>query len=440
MAITELFRSHLSSLELPPGLALVAVSGGPDSVALLDLLVHSRDLHLQELVVAHADHGIHPESAAVAEQVKRLATSYGLPVHIRRLKLGTGTGETRARTERYAWLNELRVRLGANIVFTAHHADDQAETVLMRVLAGSGPAGLAAIAPVSGCLVRPLLGFRRADLLRHLEETGLEAWLDPANADPRHLRSWIRSDLLPAIRARVPAIDDHLVRTSRQAARDRSAWDAILDVLPGLDPVAEDGGISVAASSLGGYDSPLPQALILAAARRAGCRLGPGRLGRVVSLLKGGASGTSVPLGGGWSAELAFGRLRIVHDFAAAPHPEWLLDAPAGQGSWGRWKFRWTPAYAPEVQERTATTAWFRLEPLMVRAWHAGERLKPLGGNGRRLLVRCFQERQVPRSRRDSWPVLARDQEILWVPGVCRSDVLLPELGTEALRVDAEYA
>ena len=85
-------------------------------------------------------------------------------------------------------------------------------------------------------------------------------------------------------------------------------------------------------------------------------------------------------------------------------------------------------------------SAWFSSDPLTVRAWSAGEKLKPLGGTGRRLVVRCFQEVRVPRSRRVSWPVLAQNQEIIWIPGVCRSDALLPARGTEALRVDAEYA
>ena len=85
-------------------------------------------------------------------------------------------------------------------------------------------------------------------------------------------------------------------------------------------------------------------------------------------------------------------------------------------------------------------SAWFSSDQLTVRAWSAGEKLKPLGGTGRRLVVRCFQEVRVPRSRRVSWPVLAQNQEIIWIPGVCRSDALLPARATEALRVDAEYA
>jgi len=440
MSFLELFRRQIATLGLAPGPALVAVSGGPDSVALLDLLVQSHDAHGLDLIVAHLDHGIHPESARVAEQVRALAESYQLPIHVGQLALGPEAGETEARAERYAWLETLRSRLGAGVIFTAHHADDQVETVLMRVLGGSGPAGLAGMAAVHGEVVRPLLSFPRAELLRHLEETGLQFWDDPANADSRHLRSWLRDQLLPMLRRRLPDVDAKIQRISSQAGRDRAAWDSVLDALPDLDFIADSEGISVAAPSLGGYDSPLAQAVILAAARRAGCQLGPSRVGRVLALVKSGVSGSRVPLGGAWTAELAFGRLRICRTVQTSERSPWELAGQSGRGSWGRWGFRWTLAAVPDQQERMGMSAWFSSDPLTVRAWSAGEKLKPLGGTGRRLVVRCFQEVRVPRSRRVSWPVVAQNQEIIWIPGVCRSDALLPARGTEALRVDAEYA
>jgi tRNA(Ile)-lysidine synthase len=440
MTTAAAFHKHVGTLGLQPGLALVAVSGGPDSVALLDLLVRSRDAHGQDLVVAHVDHGIHPASAEVARHVVALAESYGLAAEIGRLALGIDASETEARAERYAWLELLRDRLGASYVFTGHHADDQVETVLMRFLAGSGPAGLAGMALINNRVVRPLLPFGRADLIRHLEEAALRAWVDPANSDRRHLRSWLRADLLPVLRARLPNVDASILRATRQATRDRAAWDALLDVFPGLDVGNEPDGISVAAPFLDRYDSPLAQALILATARRAGCQLGPARLSRVVRLLEVGTSGTRVPLGGGWIAELAFGRLRLCREGSSIIPEVLALEGRSGEASWGAWRFRWAPAVTPELQERTGLTAWFSSETLLVRAWAAGEKLKPLGGTGRRLVVRCFQDMHVPRSRRELWPVVARHEEIIWVPGVCRSDLQLPSRGSEAVRVDAEYA
>jgi tRNA(Ile)-lysidine synthetase-like protein len=440
MPLLETFRAQLASLELPRGRAIVAVSGGPDSVALLDLLVQTRDSHQLDLIVGHVDHGIHAESARVADQVRALAESYGLPFAVGQLGLGPEAGETSARAARYAWLQELRVRSEAELILTAHHADDQVETVLMRVLAGSGPAGLAAMASVSGTLVRPLLSVPRSELTRYVEQRGLSSWLDPANADPRHLRAWIRTELLPLLRRRIPSVDSNLTRVAYQSARDRAALDAVLDALPGLDLTAEPEGISVAAAGLVGYDSPLTQAIVLAAARRVGCRLGPVRIGRVLDLLREGNSGSRAPLAGGWWAELAFGRLRIWRNRLQADQEAWTIEGERGEGSWGRWLFRWEPSPAPEEQPRAAMSAWFTDDALTVRSWAPGEKLRPLGGTGRRLIVRCFQEGRVPRGRRAAWPVLARNQEIIWIPGVCRSDAMLPTQGMEALRIDAEYA
>jgi tRNA(Ile)-lysidine synthase len=438
--LLERFRANLRTLPVPPGRALVAVSGGPDSVVLLDLLVHCRDEIGLELIVAHVDHGIRPNSAAVAQEVRSLAASYALPFETGQLALGATAGETLARARRYAWLEATRVRTLAGVIFTGHHADDQIETVLMRVLAGSGPAGLAGMAPVRGSLIRPLLPFRHREILNYLSEAGLDAWLDPANADSRHLRSWIRTELLPPLRRRLPDVDSKIQRLSAHAARDRRAWDAVLDALPGLDVHAERGAISVAAASLADYDSALTQAVILALARRVGCPLGPARTSRISSLLARSVSGTRVPLGELWAAELAFGRLRI-YSVNPQPAPEpWSIKGLQGSGGWGRWRFRWERARAPGRQDRSAMSAWFTLDPLTVRAWSPGERLKPLGGSGRRLVVRCFQEVRVPRSDRANWPVLTQREDVMWIPGVCRSDDRLPSEGSEALRVDAEYA
>jgi tRNA(Ile)-lysidine synthase len=440
MTLLERFRAHLSSLDLPAGAALVAVSGGPDSVVLLDLLVQTRSLHGHPLMVAHVDHGIHPESGLVAQRVRSLAGSYALPIEMEELQLDPSASETVARERRYAWLEAARVRTGASFIFTAHHADDQVETVLMRVLAGSGPAGLAAMVVRQGRVVRPLLPFRRAELEEHLRSAGLRAWLDPANADPRHLRSWIRGELLPLLRSRVSGVDANLERLARQAGANRAAWDAVLDSLSGLDLQVEMAGISVAATPLADYDSALTQATILTLARRAGCPLGPARAGRVLTLLRDGFTGDRVPLGGSWTAELSFGRLRLFRaDQENLPIP-WSLEGTEGAAAWGRWRFRWEKAIAPERQERSGLSAWFTLAPLTVRGWTPGDKVRPLGGRGRRLIVRCFQEARVPRSSRCSWPVLTGSDDVLWVPGICRADARVPAGGMEALRVDAQHS
>ena len=163
------FLAAWEALDCPAGWrrVLVAVSGGPDSLALLHLMHATGAHHRLDLVVAHADHGIHPDSRAVADRVVAAASDLALPVAVGRLGLGAGTSETRARAARHAWLEQVRRQEGADAVVLAHHQDDQLETILLRVLAGSGPAGLAGMAARHGRRVRPLLGFQKHGA-RHL--------------------------------------------------------------------------------------------------------------------------------------------------------------------------------------------------------------------------------------------------------------------------------
>jgi tRNA(Ile)-lysidine synthase len=426
------------AVQLAAGRALVAVSGGPDSMALLDLLARSGDAHRLELTVGHVDHGIAPRSAEAATLVRRAAGGRGLPFELVQLSLGSAATETEAREARLEALELLRRRAGASVVLLAHHADDQAETVLMRALRGSGPAGLAGMPPRRGTLVRPLLPFQREELARYVLEHRIEVWHDPANADERHLRSWLRADLMPHIEARLPGVRDSLLDTARQARDARMAWDAVLDCLPGLDPRAEHGGISVAAPVLAGYASALGTALAAALGRRAGYPIGPRRSARLLALAAGGESGRQVPLGSGWIAEIAFGRLRI----APAEQPEagaLIVGGADRRVEWGRWHLSVESGTAPARHARRAMSAWFPAGPLTVRGPRAGERLVPFGGRGRRLLVRCFQDARVPASRRAGWPVIEAGGVVAWVPGVCRTEAMIPPAGSEALRVDVTY-
>lgn len=440
MALREAFRTHLGSLALPSHRLVLAVSGGSDSIALLDLLASCRADFALELAVAHIDHGIHPDSGRVAERVRGLAAHYGAPFLLRAVALGGGASETAARAARYAALEALRLEAGAGLIATGHHADDQVETVLMRVLAGSGPAGLAGISAVSGRLVRPLLPFRRDDLARHVHALGLDIWDDPANRDPRHLRAWLRTDLLPRVRNRLPDVDRDLGRLVEQGRINRQGWAALLTTLPELELETAAGTASIVAGPLARYDSKLALCLLMALGREVGILLGPARAQRVLALAARAGSGRSVPLGGGWIAEIVFGRLRLSRPDSDSAGTTSLLAGERGEASWGSWRFVWRRSVAPAAQPRDGRTAWFVPETLAVRRWREGERLRPLGAPGHRLLVKCFQEARVPRSLRRSWPVLEHAGSVVWLPGVCRSDLLVPAAGVEALRVDTELA
>ncbi len=435
------FERHLARLKLPSGPALVAVSGGPDSLSLLELLVAAPTASGLQLHVAHLDHGMAVGSNVVADAVAAVAARHRLPYHSTRLELGPAASETVARVARYSWLFGLADQIAAPIIFTAHHQDDQVETILMRLLKGSGPAGLAGIASRRGRLIRPLLPFRREELAGYLHGKGVIAWVDPANSDPRHQRSWIRASVLPALRLRLPDVDHRLLSAGRQAAADRAAWDSVLESLSGLDFAHDNEGVSVAATPLRGYDSVVVRALLGALGRRVGCVVGPSRGGRIERLLRSGRSGGIAELGTGYAAELTFGRLRL---FRGVVHPDpWdrlLLHGPAGQLKAGEWLIDWQQGLAPDRLERSACSSWFPAGEFMVRAWRAGDRVRPLGGRGRRLVVRCMQDQKIARSRRAGWPVVEAAGVIVWVPGVCRSAELVPRFGAPSMRIDAHLA
>jgi tRNA(Ile)-lysidine synthase len=443
--MTELLsrlRGHIAHRRLfaVGGTAVVAVSGGADSVALLDLLhALAPELGLS-LVVAHADHGIQADSRSVAQAVAALARHYELPFEVGELGLGPDATETAARRARYAWLGEVQRRHAARYLVTGHHRDDQVETVLLRLLRGSGPAGLAGMpARARGGLVRPLLPFRRRDLVEYVAARRLPVHDDPANRDPKHVRSWIRTVLLPLVSERLGTdVHDDVARAGRAAALERRAWDRVLSHLPDLELRLDEAGFDVARGVLAGYDNALAVAVLRAAARRAGLVLGPKRARELVRLARR-PSGRRQALGGGWAAEVAFDRLRVRGTGESGDVLE-VVEVGAGheQGNaqFGAFRVEWSAQRAPARLSRGDWTTWIEGGEWEVRPVRAGDRLVPLGALGHRPVRRLLMEARVPRSDRAQYPIVARGETILWVPGICRSAADLPRPGTPAVRVD----
>ncbi|MES2125525.1 MAG: tRNA lysidine(34) synthetase TilS [Gemmatimonadota bacterium] len=411
---------------------LIAVSGGPDSLALLDLLHRSAARHRRPLVVGHIDHGIAAESAAVSSAVANAAATRDLPFRLLRLELGASASETRARDARRAALRSLARDAGATRIVLGHHADDQAETVLLRVLRGSGPAGLAGMAARAGIWLRPLLTISRDELTEHLRLEGLVAWQDPANADPRHLRSWVRGAVLPMLRDRLPDITSRLLSLARQARAARQVANQLSELLESLAFQAESRGFSVAAPPLWGYRSEVRRAVLASLGRRLGVPLGERRLAAVEGLA--GKERGRVQLAAGLVAELFDGRLTF-HRVWAAPAPQRVesgcnvrigaahcvaREATAGVPSRDGWETSLTPGV------------------YQVRAWQRGDRIRPLKGEGSRSVSVLLREARVPPGERPDWPVLTTldGATIVWVPGICRADACIPEPGTRALNVE----
>jgi tRNA(Ile)-lysidine synthase len=178
----------------PP--VVVACSGGPDSLALLALAVAAE----LSPVAVHVDHGLRPGSAAEADVVAAHASRLDVPFRSERVDVGPGPNvEARARDARYGALEHARCQTGSTVVLVGHTADDQAETVMLNLLRGSGTSGLGGMQVARDSLVRPMLELRRADTERCCDELGFEPVRDPSNDDRTLRRNWIRHEVLPML-------------------------------------------------------------------------------------------------------------------------------------------------------------------------------------------------------------------------------------------------
>ena len=202
-----------------PSRILVAVSGGGDSQALLHVLSRLSARLGLELDAHGVDHGLRPEAAEELELARALAERSGVPFSISRLRVTPGGNlMARARAARHAALERAAASVGAELIATAHHADDRAETVLERLLRGAGPRGLAVLPPRAGTLIRPLLRARRTDVQAHLERHRIPHASDPTNFDRRFMRARLRFEVLPMLESLSPKIVEHLAALADQLA------------------------------------------------------------------------------------------------------------------------------------------------------------------------------------------------------------------------------
>lgn len=207
-----------------PALFGLACSGGADSMALADAAI--AEVGASNVVVIHIDHGLSPGSAALGEEVAAWARGQGAASVVRRVEVPRRASvEAAAREVRYAALDAVATEIGASWILLGHTARDQAETVLMRIVRGTGPAGLAGIPARRGRFVRPLLELPRELIDAYVAARGLPTWSDPMNEDLRIARVRFRERLLPALRAENPAVDEALCRLAASAHE----WTEALD-------------------------------------------------------------------------------------------------------------------------------------------------------------------------------------------------------------------
>ncbi len=425
---------------------LVAVSGGPDSVALLHVLrLLQPGLGLQ-LSVCHVHHGLRPAADQDAEFVRGLAARLECPVTVERVVVPLGAGrslEESARAVRYAALRRVARESGAVRIALGHTADDQAETVLMRVVQGAGPRGLAGIPVRRGRLVRPLLEVDRATVLAHLGAHGLPFVEDATNRDPKLLRNRIRHEVLPLLAAHGwPRIAAALRRTGRAARETVQALDVLLaPYAAGLVRPAV-GGFTLDVARLsalppGAVKALIRQALGSLAGVAGGSSLAAGlrahHLDALAALLEA-RVGARVRLAGGLAVERGRDALWVTPP--AGPAVVVPLAAPGetripGAGivlraELGPPQSRVASAAPPDP----AREAWFDPAalpgPVRVRARRPGDRVVPFGAQRAVRVAGLLAAAGVARGARDRWPLLvsgegeAAEEAVLWVIGVRR--------------------
>ena len=244
------------------GVVLVALSGGPDSLALAAATAFEAAGRAGAVIV---DHGLQEGSAAVAAHAAEQASLLGLdPVIVTTVTVGSAGGpEAAAREARYRALSEVATAQGAAAVLLGHTLDDQAETVLLGLARGSGAASLQGMDAVSGIYRRPLLGIRRSTTVQACEDAGLTPWIDPHNSDPAYTRVRVRESVLPTLERELgPGIAEALARTAEQLREDSSALDHFAEeIVEELAEIAE-AGISLPVSALASNPAALRQRLI----------------------------------------------------------------------------------------------------------------------------------------------------------------------------------
>jgi len=424
---------------------VIGVSGGPDSVALLHLLnMLSLDMGFR-IAVAHLDHGLRPESPSDAEFVRAMARKLGAPVRLKKVEvaaLASAHGvsvEEEGRRVRYAFFEKVRDSAGCDVIATAHHMEDQIETFFLRLFRGSTLRGLGGIPAKRDRVIRPLIRTRRSHILRFLEEEQIPYRVDTSNLDAATDRNFVRNRIVPVMAERFPDFREPLTRTigmihDEDRFLDELATDlykqAIIkagddltmdvDLLRRAPDVLLSRALLKALYDLSGPDvrwtsahvnavislvlnqSPsatvqLPGGIVL---RREYCRIISGSIQKAA---KEGASGKA-----GYEITVsAPGRVLVPQSDSVLTFR--LLDRNPG-----------ATCELPAIPD----TAFFDAEkagfPLTIRSPVPGDRFKPWGIEGTRKLKKILIDLKIPVRLRAGLPLLVKDGEILWVPGIRR--------------------
>jgi tRNA(Ile)-lysidine synthase len=433
--ISRVFRRTISRYGLiaTGDRVLVAFSGGQDSSVLLDLLLNLRDETPIEIVVAHFNHKLRPSANDDAAFAAETARKHGLPFvsgardvrrYARKHKLNI---EEAARELRYAFLRSAARRAGAGKIATGHTLTDQAETMLMRLLRGTGPLGLAGISPrPDGTLVRPLIDISRRDIEAYARRRGIPYRLDETNMDRRYLRNRIRLDLLPGIEAIEPAAVRHLGRLAGLLRDEEELLDMVTGTAWSELARRRGGRLSLDAAALEG----LPAALARRVVRKFLSEIGGGLRGVTfddVETVRALRDGKEKTVRAGLVLKREAGslfprprRTGRAGGFEIAWDPADEIALPRGMGKY-RASFMSAADFrglSPDDRTRVYLDASGLEFPLFIRSRRPGDRYRPMGAPGSKKLKEILRAKKIPLSRRDRLPVFLSGEEILWVPGL----------------------
>ncbi len=407
--------------------ALVAASGGADSVALLHALLAVG----QRVAVAHVHHGLRgAEADADLAFVSELAHGLGVPFVFTRVDAAARDGrspEARARGLRYEALERLRSTGGYAHVATAHHLDDQAETVLLRAVRGTGIGGLAAIRPSldGGRVLRPLLALRRTDLRSYLDRRGLAFRQDASNADLSIPRNRLRADVLPALEAIHAGASARLAALAELALQFDGALIRELDQELAHAVESSDGGIWFEAEALLGLDVPHRRRALLWLAERAGLGglVTRAHVERIEAFLLRAEPGRVLSLPGGFSLHRDRSRLWLGSGggprFPDRVHVE-LPREGALEFPERRLRLSWHACIAPEPPARLLRFPALPQDRLVARSPIPTDRIFM---RGRQLRLKdVFASARWGRAAQARALIVERNGEIVWVPGLVRGE------------------
>jgi len=426
----------------PKDSVLVAVSGGPDSVALVHLLNTIAGEYALQLAVAHLNHCLRGrESELDAEFVAALAGDLDLPCYLEKKDVGAIqrcrrlSPEEAARQVRYEFYDAVAAKNGFNKIALGHHADDNAELVLMNLLRGSGPLGLSGIAPVrDNKIVRPLIHLKRSEILDYISEKKIGFVTDSSNTDPAFRRNQIRHHLIPELKKSYnPAIVDALNRLGEiMQAEDQWIDDAIEPVFTDCVLCRAPDRISLALPAVNGLDLAAGRRIIRKAifsVKQDLRRITFLHVDAVLELAKKGQARSSLNLPGGVRVIKDAGVLTIKKEdrgsLAGEINYRYTI---AGEGT--------TPIQAanaaiklvairtddlPDFKDSGKLRAFFDRDclrfPLVVRNFRPGDRFSPLGLDGTQKLKKYFSDHKIPARQRKKCPLLLSEDKIIWVAG-----------------------